>query len=309
VVEGTYYLNRTSQVFETDYNINQVDPQIAYTYKEQTLAVVDNPFYNILPVEKFPGPLRYQQQVDVTSLAKPYPQYGSIIVVDGAPGGAMKYNAFQLKVTKNYSQGLSLLAGYSYHVEKDEVFYNDIDTYNRHYTEQNAHNFRHRITIAGTYDLPVGRGKAFLGGASRALDAFIGGWQFSGIMFWRSGNMLGFGGMIWDGTNPVIDNPTPERWFNTDAFQRLPDYTPRTNPMDFPGLMGPGQFNMDGSLTKEVKVTERLKAKFQVDAFNLFNNMSWSDPDTSLGGTFGQCTDQAYLLFGRRLQLGARLEF
>ena len=43
VLDVTYFRNRTGQVFETDYNINQVDPNIAYTFKEQTLSVVDNP--------------------------------------------------------------------------------------------------------------------------------------------------------------------------------------------------------------------------------------------------------------------------
>ena len=310
VLDVTYYRNRTSQVFQTDYNINQVDPRIGYTYKEQTLAVIANPFYNTLPVEKFPGPLRYQPQVGVSSLAKPYPQYGSIIVVDGLPGGAMKYQALQMKLVKSYSQGLSLLAGYSYHVEKDETFFNDIDTYSRHYTWQNPNNFRHRITTAGAWDLPIGRGRAFMSGAPRLVDSIVGGWRFSGVMFYRSGNLLGFDGMLWDGTDPVISNPTPQHWFNTSGFKRLPDFTPRTNPWNFPGLRGPGVFNIDGSLVKEVKITEKLKWKFQVDAFNLLNNMSWDDPSTRVDNSnFGQSTNQAYLLFGRRMQLGMRLEF
>jgi hypothetical protein len=313
VLDVTYFLNRTSQVFETDYDINQVDPMIGYTYKEQTLAVIDNPFYNLLPVDQFPGQLRYQPQVGVTDLARPYPAYGSLSVVDGQPGGTMRYQALQLKLQKRYSQGLSLLAGYNYHVENDEVFYDDIATYNRNFSWQRPigrNSYRHRITAAGSYQLPVGRGMAFLPDANPWVNGIIGGWQISGVMAWRSGNLLGFDGMVWDGTDPVISDPTPQQWFNTAPFSRLPDFTPRANPWSFANLRGPGLFNIDLSIVKQFNITESVVLKFQLDMFNAINNMSWEDPSTGVNdSTFGMSTDQAYLTFGRRLQLGARVEF
>jgi hypothetical protein len=69
-------------------------------------------------------------------------------------------------------------------------------------------------------------------------------------------------------------------------------------------------FNVDASLVKKVNITEKVAFKFQVDAFNLFNNMSWDDPSVSVDDSnFGASTDQAYLTYGRRLQLGMRVEF
>ncbi len=310
VVDVTYFLNRTSQVFQTDYNINQVDPQIGYTYKEQTLAVMDNPFFGILPVEKFPGQLRYQPQVGVTSMAKPYPQYGDITVVDGLKAGSMRYQALQIKLQKNYSQGLSMLLGYSYHVEKDEEFYDDIANYQRKFSWQNPSLYRQRFTLAGTWDVPLGKGRAFMNAAPRVVDAILGGWKLSPVLFWRSGNLLRFGGMLWDGSDPKVDNPTAQQWFKTSGFERLPDFTPRTNPWDFPGLYGPGVLKLDGSLSKDFNITERVKAQLKADAFNLLNNMSWGDPSTEFDDShFGQSTNQAGLTFGRRVQLGARIEF
>ncbi len=313
VLDVTYYMNRTSQVFQTDYDINQVDPSIGYTYKEQTNAVVDNPFYNILTVEKFPGQLRYQPQVGVTELARPYPQYGSITVVDGAEGGSMRYQALQLKLSKNYSQGLSLLAGYNYHYERDQTFYDDITTYNREFSWFNPrgrNSYRHRLTVAASWDLPIGRGQSLMSGASRLADTIVGGWKFSPVMSWNSGDLLGFGGMLWDGTDPKISNPTTDRWFNTEAFSRLPDFTARTNPTDFSGLRGPQFINFDGSLTKKVNITERVGAKFEVAAFNMFNLLRWDRPSTNVrSSNFGAITNQAYLSYGRRLQLGVRVEF
>ena len=310
VLDVTYFLNRTSQVFETDYNINQVDPQIAYTYKERTLAVIDNPFYDLLPVEKFPGQLRYQPQVGVTELARPYPHYGDIVVVDGFEGGAMKYQALQIKLQKNYSHGLSLLIGYSYHVEKDERFYDDIDTYQRKYTWLEPNTYRQRFTLAGTWDVPFGKGRKFMTNAPRVVDAVLGGWKLSPVVYWRSGNLLHFGGMLWDGGDPKVSNPSPNQWFKTSGFQRLPDFTPRKNPWYFSGLYGPGVFTMNGSLAKDFQITERFKAQLKADAFNFLNNLSWGDPSTSVNdANFGKITNQAYLTYGRRVQLGARIEF
>ncbi|MCW5982545.1 MAG: TonB-dependent receptor [Bryobacteraceae bacterium] len=311
VLDVTYFLNRTGQLFHNDYNINQVDPRIAYTYKEQTLAVVPNPFYDLLPVEKFPGQLRYQTDVDVLSLARPYPHYGDITVVDGREAGSMKYQALQIKLQKNYSHGVSMLLGYSYNVEKDQRFFDSIANYDHVFSWQEPNgSYRQRFTAAGSWDLPFGKGRPYLSHAPYVLDAIVGGWRFSPVILWRGGNLLGFGAMVWDGTDPKVDDPTPQHWFNSAAFKRLPDFTPRTNPWNFAGLRGPGVFSMNASFAKDFAVIERLRMQLRADAFNLFNNMSWGDPSTSVtSGNFGKITNQANLTYGRRVQLGLRLEF
>ena len=53
-------------------------------------------------------------------------------------------------------------------------------------------------------------------------------------MTWRSGRFLRFGGLVADG-NPVLPDASEKQWFNTAAFSRLPAYTPRTNPWEYPG--------------------------------------------------------------------------
>ena len=81
--------------------------------------------------------------------------------------------------------------------------------------------YRHRITFAETYDLPLGKGRAYMANTHWLLDAIVGGWQFSSTIYWSSGNLLNFGGMLWDGTDPKVSNPTPQQWFNTSGFQRI----------------------------------------------------------------------------------------
>ena len=46
---------------------------------------------------------------------------------------------------------------------------------------------RHILNINGVWQVPVGRGRAFLSDSNKWVDAFLGGWQLSGIYRWNSG--------------------------------------------------------------------------------------------------------------------------
>jgi len=112
VADVTYFLNRSSQVNNVSYNINQVDPRLSIQYGSATNATVPNPFYHLAIPNPFPGSLWNQSMVGIISLAKPYPQYGNLTVIDGISGGNMTFHSLQVKVTKSYSAGFTLLAGY-----------------------------------------------------------------------------------------------------------------------------------------------------------------------------------------------------
>ncbi len=309
VVDLTYYLNLSNYLFDTTRNINLVDPKIAYKYQDAVNQQVSNPFYNILPVEKFPGPLRYQQNVSIGSLMKPYPQYGDINVVDGQPGGNMKYQSMQVKLQRNFTKGYSVLLGYNYHYEQDQRYFNDIATYAQQYTWIDAPNSRHRLSLAGTWEVPFGAGRHYLAQAPHIVDAVLGGWNLTPIATWRSGRYMQFGGAVVSG-DPHVSNPGPNAWFNTAVFSPLPAYTPRTNPWLYPGLTGPGQLTVNASLVKAFHVTERFRFELRADSFNILNSITWADPDTNVySSTFGRSTNQLSNTFGRRTQLGLRIEF
>ena len=93
---------------------------------------------------------------------KPYPQYGDLNVIDGQPGGNMKYQSLQIRLQKNFTYGYSFLFGYNYHYEQDERFFNDIATFNQEYTWIDAPSSRHRLTFAGSWEVPFGKGRRFL---------------------------------------------------------------------------------------------------------------------------------------------------
>ena len=74
---------------------------------------------------------------------------------------------------------------------------------------------------------------------------------------------------------------------------------------------GPGFFNVDGAILKEVSVAERFAVQFRVEAMNLTNHANFANPNTEQGsGTFGQITALAAgEAQARVIQFGLHLKF
>ena len=83
-------------------------------------------------------------------------------------------------------------------------------------------------------------------------------------------------------------------------------------------LYGPGFGSVDFSVFKSTPITERVRAEFRVEIFNLFNRTNYSNPNTTYSSSsFGQITSTRNggsapgLGFGepRNTQLGLKLVF
>ena len=113
--------------------------------------------------------------------------------------------------------------------------------------------------------------------------------------------------------DPHVANPGPTQWFNQSVFAQMPAYTRRTNPPLYTDITGPGYLNLDVSLVKSFRVTEKVSAELRVDAFNAPNIMTWNDPSTSVTSTFfGKSSDQLNangMGIGRQTQFGLRVRF
>jgi hypothetical protein len=309
IADVTYFYNHTSQVNNINYNINQVSPQIALQYGAATNATVANPFYGISIPNPTPGPLFQQATIPVTQLARPFPAWGNLTVIDGINGGAMKYDSLQLKASKSFTNGYTLLVAYNYHVQTNQTFYDGVANYMKQWTWEDAGTPRHRLVASGVWAIPIGKGRPYLAGAPRLLDAVVGGWNLSGVATWHAGDLLHFPGMVASG-NPKISNPGPNGWFNTTVFSLLPAYTRATNPWYYSDIRGPKFFNVDATLNKDFSITERIRFQLHMDAFNAINNMNWNDPNMTVGSSqFGKSTDIYPNNYGRRLQLGLRISF
>ena len=72
-------------------------------------------------------------------------------------------------------------------------------------------------------------------------------------------------------------------------------------------LRGPGAFNTNLSLSKIFRVREKVDVELRADAFNLFNNVEFGNPDTNIGDpNFGQISSTAD---PRIMQLALHLKF
>jgi hypothetical protein len=306
-VDATWFMNVGRNVLH-DQPMNMADPNLGYTYKAQLSQNIPNPFYNYLTPEVFPGTLRNERTVTRGSLLRPYPHYGNL-TTNAVGDWRSRYQALQLRLQRTYAAGASVLVAYNYNQERNEAFFNDITTYANEVFWLGSNNARHRMTIAGTYDFPVGKGRLIGSSMHPILNAAFGGWQVSGIYTYRSGEFLRFPTAEVVG-DPYIDNPTPQRWFNTDSFRIQPPFTPRTNPYQYDGITGPIMWNADATVSKIFPIQERYRLEFRMEAYNLTNSLMWANPNMTVGNPlFGRSTAQAQGNRGREMQYTLRLQF
>jgi hypothetical protein len=306
-VDATWFMNFGRHVPHTE-QLNWADPNLSYTYKAELSRTVPNPFRNYLTPETFPGAQRNPTTVSRGSLLRPYPHYGTI-QQQMTGDWRSRYQALQLRVQRSYAAGASVLVAYNYNQERNEAYFNDLQQYVRQAFWLGSNNARHRLTIAGTYDFPVGRGRVIGAGMHPVLNAIVGGWQVSGIYTYRSGEYLRFPAADVLG-EPTIDSPGPEMWFNRDAFVQLPAFTPRNNPYQYSDIKGPIMWNLDGTLSKIFPIKERYKLELRWEAYNLTNSLMWANPNmTVTAQQFGRSAAQAQGNRGREMQYTLRLQF
>jgi hypothetical protein len=255
-----------------------------------------------------PGSLRTQKTVSVNSLLAPYPQYGTL-TERFLRDKDNHYYSLQFKAERSMAQGLTFSFGYNYSHETRDEFFDSIATYNKNFTMIDTRDPRHYVRLAGTYELPFGKGRQYLSGANRILDALVGGWATSHIFMWNGGPQLTFGAMNCTG-DPKIDNPTRGQWFDTSKCSVLPAYTPRTNPWYYDGLRGPGFWQWDATAVKYFQITERVKFELRMEFYNFPNSFMPSQPNMSVtSSAFGKSTSIAGGNYGREVQYTGRIHF
>jgi len=277
----TFFMN-LGRDLEYTRDLNQINPQFRYGSQAPFLSqAVPNPFFNYSTAANFPGQLRSQANVSRISLLRPYPQYSSI-QQQFTPGILNNYKALQLRMQRAYTNGFSFLMAFNYNRERNTFFFNDIDQYADKFTWLNSDNPRHRLTLSGTYDLPLGKGRRFGTNLHPVLNAVVGGWSTSNIYYFRSGPFLRFPAALVEG-DPKVSNPGPRAWLNQAAFRPLPAFTPRSNPFQYEGITGPGYWLLDSTLAKEFKLTESKKLEFKMESYNLTNSFWWGNPNMGAG--------------------------
>jgi hypothetical protein len=149
------------------------------------------------------------------------------------------------------------------------------------------------------------------------LDEVIGGWQFSGINTFTSGQPLTVmyspaaanqvSGITADfrGANNYRPNRVPGvsvynrapsgsrsfvQYLNAAAFTTPPvtgsPFGNAARNLAYSNVYN----NIDIALNKDFAVTERAKVQFRAEAYNLLNHTNFAAPSTTIGGSFGRIT-------------------
>lgn len=185
----------------------------------------------------------------------------------------------------------------------------------------------HQINSNYLWTLPVGRGKHFGSSVNRITDAFIGGWETTGIVRWTSGFPFIVDNGAYYPTNWDIEGwasqiskipsdaakrgPLTQRFKDPSAVfaafgHALPGDSGTRNP-----LRGDGYFSWDTGLDKEFHITEHAKLQLRWEMFNITNSVRFDSHSISATldnpQNFGQAT---VLLTNKRLaQFSGRIEF
>lgn len=269
--------------------------------------------------------------------AEPFPNLGGMLY--SSESGKGNYNSLNSKLERRFSTGFSILLAYTWSHSLDTDSGGSYGSPNLNpanfQLDYGSSDFDIRQRFVGSilYELPVGKGKRFLGSASSALNQFIGGWQLNLIPSVQSGvnrsvtspntstiayitqhaNATGinpYSSFTMNGATITPregfgSNNTSLYWFNPFAFTEAAPLTFGTSGRDI--IESPGFVNWDISLFKTFVLHEGIGLTFRAEFFDAFNDVRFDPPNLdSSSPFFGQIQSAEQ---PRIIQLGLRLQF
>jgi Carboxypeptidase regulatory-like domain len=243
-------------------------------------------------------------------------------------GYSSSYHALQVKFDRRFSNGFATTTAYTY--GKGMGFQTGDDgglafyiNRRRNYA-RNDFDRTHTFVQSVVYDLPFGRGKRLL--SSGVAAAVLGGWRVTSFLTVMSGLPLYFSAssasLLAPGNTQTPDLVAPvhilhgvglgKPWFTTSSFA-----APAANTFGNVGrnfFSGPNFFNLDASIAKSIRFTERFNLELRLEAFGATNTPQFffgtgngTVAGVTLGSSsFGHITSATG---GRQLELGAKLSF
>ena len=241
--------------------------------------------------------------------------------------GTMSYNALQAVLQKTMGSGLQYQVAYTFSkcMSNNAGYYGSWTANRQSSTSQPYwqniydpkaewapcfYDSTHILSGYAIYELPFGKGKKFGSDMNTAANAIVGGWTVSSILSWHTGFPMELSSAVNDGVTFSHASPLrPDCNGTNTVFGRRPftgagggflwfDPSNYSNPKGVFGtcapymgaVRGPGLYNWDISLQKDVQLTERFKVQFRTDFLNAFNTVNPAAPNTTIGTTMGQVT-------------------
>ena len=242
--------------------------------------------------------------------------------------GVGLYNSLQTTFQQHLKHGLFFTANFVWSHAKDDAPYDggadgpipQNPLYRAADYADSDNDIRNRLNLYGSYELPFGKGQAFLNNASTFTNELVSGWRFNAIVVAQSGlpftvTMNGTStntGASTSRVNRVVGaavypaTRTVPLWFNPTAFVAPPAYQYGAEPRN--SLRGPGETNFDMSIEKETPLPREMALLFRVEAFNIFNHPQFVIPASVINAS-GAGAITATSNSARQLQGSVRFTF
>ena len=260
----------------------------------------------------------------------PFPDFGENSSYQRTAGNSI-YNGLQTKLEQTLSNGMNFLATYTY----SKTLTDALDLLNggsvSGFRAPNVPGYgprfdwglasfdvRNVVHLSGGYELPIGKGKKFMGDSNKLVNNVIGGWSLNTIVTLQGGQPLGFscptGTTNGTGCNDILVPGQSQKlgvklrpdasghlqpfWIgNANAFQQpcqlglngAPINNSPTGciPETGAGFLGggpsttygPGFHRWDLSAFKGFQVSERVSMQFRAEFFNILNHPNFNAPN------------------------------
>ena len=271
---------------------------------------------------------------------RPIPEFADITYAFN--GGKSRYRALQARLDWRLGAAFSVLSSLTMSESKDngagslengngnapapQDFYNmDADFgYSGYHQPYNS-------TTSFSWNLPVGRGRAWMSDASQVVDTLLGGWSVAGVSSVYAGDPVTFtytasaaaqvSGIQQDFRGANIYRPnvtgdpltpkserTIENYFNADNVSIPTDPSQPFGNAARNSVRGPLFWQVDMALSKNVRMPwDGGGLEIRIEAFNLFNRVNFRAPNGNRSAAgFGTITST---YDPRQLQLAARVTF
>lgn len=239
--------------------------------------------------------------------------------------GDSKYESLQVRLDKRFSQGFNFGLSYTYASYLSDAGNpnggGNADVQNYACMACNwgpvPDDFKHVLSFNHSLESPFGPGRKYV--THGVAGQILGGWSLNGIWTAHSGlrltpvlgtsvsNSSGGGTQRPNrvGNGNLSSGQSIYHWFDTTAFVAPAQFTFGNSGTGL--ITGPNSFNVDMSLIRNFKLTERFGLNFRAEAFNFLNHTNFGSPNVSIGTASAGIISSA--AGARIVQLAAKVTF
>jgi hypothetical protein len=316
---NTPYIEQVNYVPQQYRTTSAIRDNNAETFLSQVVA---NPFQGLTP--ETPG--SNGATIARRRLLLQFPHFDTLTAE--AYKGSNTYHALLGRVEKRFTDGLMLQSSYTYSRFRERVA--PLNPWEEPEDRVGSVDRPHRITLAGVAELPFGHNHKWGSDWNGALEAILGGWQFSAKYEWQSGVPLVFNQNTY--FDPACGDPREltSKWgsngsqdygvdlpiFDTTCFYTqngqpfrnaagqvvtfqateigLGQSNIRTFPTTLPHVRFQAHHLLDLGLTKNIRLGDRVRVQVRVEALNAENYTLFGLGNlttTSNNATFGRLSN------------------